>query len=200
MFWPTRDGHSHPVGRRAGCPHPAAPRGGANVRGRIWNPPLRPTANATANRENAPPQGPREGHGPPLQTFRNAPPNRNGCDHPVGRRAGCPHPAAPRGAANVHGRDLRPKSRCCAAVGLRNAPAGAVNPAPTNKFYVLATRGVHNHPGRPYPRPLPPTLPNSSFPKNKNPRPPGTCVPGGGDRYAFSACPGVTVLDRTGAG
>src|SRR5699024_7126984 len=35
------------------------------------------------------------------------------------------------------GRDLRPKSRRCAAVGLRNAPAGAVNPAHTNKFYVL---------------------------------------------------------------
>ena len=48
-----------------------------------------------------------------------------------------------RGGVRFHGRDLRPKSRRCAAVGLRNAPAGAVNPAPTNKFYVLA------HPGRP---------------------------------------------------
>ena len=47
------------------------------------------------------------------------------------RRAGCPHPAAPRAAANTRGRDLRPKSRRCAAVGLRNAPAGAVNPSPT---------------------------------------------------------------------
>ena len=49
------------------------------------------------------------------------------------RRAGCPHPAAPRGAANTRGRDLRPKSRLCAAVGLRNAPTGAVNPSPTNR-------------------------------------------------------------------
>ena len=43
---------------------------------------------------------------------------------------------APRGGANARGRDLRPKSRRCAAVGLRNAPAGAVNPAPTDKFCV----------------------------------------------------------------
>ena len=35
------DGRNHPGVRRAGCPHPAAPRGGANTRGRIWNPPLR---------------------------------------------------------------------------------------------------------------------------------------------------------------
>ena len=56
-------------------------------------------------------KAPREGHGPPLQTFRNAPPNRNGCDHPGDRRAGCPHPAAPRGAANVPGRIWNPPLR-----------------------------------------------------------------------------------------
>ena len=39
-----RDGLHHPGGRRAGCPHPAAPRGAANTRGRIGNPPLRPAA------------------------------------------------------------------------------------------------------------------------------------------------------------
>ena len=39
----------------------------------------------------------------------------------------------PRAAANARGRDLRPKSRRCAAVGLRNAPAGAVNPSPTDR-------------------------------------------------------------------
>ena len=52
----------------------------------------------------------------------------------------------PCGGAGSRGRDLRPKSRRCAAVGLRNAPAGAVNLAPTNKFYVLG------QPGRPRPR------------------------------------------------
>ena len=59
----------------------------------------------------AAPEGPREGHGPPLQTFRNAPPNRNGCNHPVDRRAGCPHPAAPCGGANVRGRIWNPPLR-----------------------------------------------------------------------------------------
>ena len=46
----------------------------------------------------------------------------------------------------ARGRDLRPKSRRCAAVGLRNAPAGGINPAPTNKFCALG------QPGRPWPR------------------------------------------------
>ena len=40
-------------GRRAGCPHPAAPRGDANACGRIWNPPLRPTAGPRPTGENA---------------------------------------------------------------------------------------------------------------------------------------------------
>ena len=40
------------------------------------------------------------------------------------------------------GRDLRPKSRRCAAVGLRNAPAGAVNPAPTNEFCASGQTGT----------------------------------------------------------
>ena len=35
---------------------PPHPRGGANTRGRIWNPPLRTTANAAANRETAAPR------------------------------------------------------------------------------------------------------------------------------------------------
>ena len=47
------------------------------------------------------------------------------------------------------GRDLRPKSLRCAAVGLRNAPAGAVNPAPTNQFYVLGQPEWPPPPGRP---------------------------------------------------
>ena len=102
------------------------PCGGGNPRGRIWNPPLRPAANAAANRETTNPaipktnvgddacivpetphcrKVPREGHGPPLQTMANAAANRNGCDHPVDRRAGCPHPAGPCGGANACGRD-----------------------------------------------------------------------------------------------
>ena len=52
----------------------------------------------------------------------------------------------PRGGARSRGRDLRPKSRRCAAVGLRNAPAGAANPAPTNIF---ASRTNRNGCGRP---------------------------------------------------
>ena len=86
----------------------------------------------------AAPEGPREGHGPPLQTFRNVPPNRNGCDHPGVRRAGCPHPAAPRGAANVRGRIWNPPLRptANAAVNRETAPpqgpAGGPWPSPTN--------------------------------------------------------------------
>ena len=147
------EGHTPPGGRRAGCPHPAAPRGGANACGRIWNPPLRPTAGprpngqtaalrlisglcrgrclhcarrrvSEANRATGPalrpeivPQTPqrrkvpREGHGPPLQTVANARPNGKGTRPPaaVGRDALIPpHPAA------------------------AGAPAGGINPSPTN--------------------------------------------------------------------
>ena len=49
------DGHGHPGGRRAGCPHPAGPCGGADTRGRIWNPPLRPAARRMAKRETTNP-------------------------------------------------------------------------------------------------------------------------------------------------
>ena len=56
-------------------------------------------------------------------------------------RGGARSQPGKRGGAGFCGRDLRPKSRRCAAVGLRNAPAGAVNPAPTNKFYVLVRQG-----------------------------------------------------------
>ena len=123
---------------RAGCPHPAAPRGGANVSilnrqcaagvnarptepgkcgGQPGNcgPALQQTSvgddarivPGTPRRRKVP----REGHGPPLQTFRNAPPNRNGRDHPGDRRAGCPHPAGPHGGANVCGRIWNPPLR-----------------------------------------------------------------------------------------
>ena len=111
------DSRNHPDGRRAGCPHPAGPRGGANTHGRIWNPPLRNgkvcgqpgnrtlcgIANLCRGRclhrpaTPAQPQGPREGHGPPLQTFRTRPAQLDSRNHPDVRRAGCPHPAGPRG-------------------------------------------------------------------------------------------------------
>ena len=121
------------------------PCGGANPRGRIWNPPLRPTANVEANRETTNPaipqtnvgddacivpetprrrKVPREGHGPPLQTMENAAANRCGLDHPGDRRAGCPHPAGPCGGGNVRGRiwnpPLRPTAKCCGQPGNRN--------------------------------------------------------------------------------
>ena len=71
------------------------PCGCATPRGRIWNPPLQPAANAAANREITNPaipqinvgddacivpetprrrKVPREGHGPPLQTMADARP------------------------------------------------------------------------------------------------------------------------------
>ena len=37
-----REGHTPPGGRRAGCPHPAAPRGGGNTRGRDKSLPYEP--------------------------------------------------------------------------------------------------------------------------------------------------------------
>ena len=55
------------------------------------------------------------------------------------------NPASPQGP----GRDLRPKSRRCAAVGLRNAPAGAVNPAPTNLPKMTRETGQPQPTGRP---------------------------------------------------
>ena len=140
MFWANRGGCAvktngcrFPGGRRAGCPHPAAPRGGANARGRIWNPPLRPTegpwsngkpcANGIANLCRG-----RCSHRPgnpaavrtPAGGINPAPTNNfyvwanrggravktNGGRFPGGRRAGCPHPAAPRGNINARGRAM----------------------------------------------------------------------------------------------
>ena len=71
------DGRNHPGDRRAGCPHPAAPRGGANVCGRIWNPPLRSMVGYATNREPQP--------------CRTANPCRGRCLHRPG------NPAAPEG-------------------------------------------------------------------------------------------------------
>ena len=122
-------------------PHPAGPCAAANTHGRIWNPPLRNgkvrgqpgsrtlcgIANLCRGRcENrpgdpAPPQGLREGHGPPLQTFRAQPAKPDGRKHPDGRRAGCPHPAGLCGAARA---------------------AGGIDPSPTTNGGSAANRGA----------------------------------------------------------
>ena len=113
------DSRNHPDGRRAGCPHPAGPRAAAGVRGRDKSLPydqrwasgqpgsrtLCGIADLCRGRcshrpgDPALPQGPREGHGPPLQTFRTRPAKPDSRNHPDGRRAGCPHPAGPCGGA-----------------------------------------------------------------------------------------------------
>ena len=53
MFWANRDGRRHPDDRRAGCPHPAAPRGNINARGRAMALPYKPrrAANQPGNRK-----------------------------------------------------------------------------------------------------------------------------------------------------
>ena len=170
MFWANRDIHGRPGDRRAGCPHPAGPCGGINApggygirpyeRGKARGQPgtyepgnvanlcrgrcLHRPANIAAART-------------PTGGINPAPTNR-------GKARGQPGTCEPGnvtnlcrgrfyigpvcGGAGFRGRDLRPKSRRCAAVGLRNAPAGGINPAPTNKFYVLGQPGQPRPPGR----------------------------------------------------
>ena len=164
--------------------HIGPARGGAGSRGRIWNPPLRPTVEHTTTRETCIPrvvatsvgddarivpgclraaQGLREGHGPPLQTAANVRPNGRaaairadvGRDAPSRRtlrRHGVPRAdmeSAPTTGGKAHdqtgnrgpcmianpcrGRCLHRPGDLAAARG----PAGGMNPAPTNKFYVL---------------------------------------------------------------
>ena len=203
MFWTNRNGRRHPDDRRAGCPHPAGPCGGANAPvlklprcGGRERPPYGAGENAAANRKIAAAQTPAGGYGiRPYGRWQGPRPNkkpqpcgianpRRGRFHigpdrggagfpgrdesrPYGRwqgprpnkkpqpcgianpRRGRFHIGPDRGGAGFPGRDLRPKSRRCAAVDLRNAPAGAVNPAPTNKFYVLNQLGRPPPPGRP---------------------------------------------------
>ena len=116
---------THPDDRRAGCPHPAGPRGGANIS--ILNRQCAAGVNARPTKpKNC--RGQPGNCGPALQQT------------PVGDDA-CIVPRTPWHRKRP-GRDLRPKSRRCAAVGLRNAPAGAVNPAPTNKFCVSGQTGT----------------------------------------------------------
>ena len=120
------------------------PCGGGNPRGRIWNPPLRPTANVEVNRETTNPampqtnvgddacivpetphrnKLPREGHGPPLRTMANA--------RPTG--------AAATTRTNV-GRDALIPPDLAAA----HPPAGGINPSPTNHGGPAANRKITN--------------------------------------------------------
>ena len=83
----------------------------ANTPGRIWNPPLQWFFNVAANRETM---------------IRALPRTCVGADSISARSAAAQTPP---------GGYLRPKSRTCGPVGLRNAPAGAVESAPTWVFH-----------------------------------------------------------------
>ena len=135
MVWPSPTNHgecpanrcglNHPGDRRAGCPHPAGPCGGANPRGRDKSLPYKPRrAHGQPGNRNlrvminlcrgrclhrpgdpAPPQGPAGGPWPSPTNHGGRLANRCGRNHPGDRRAGYPHPAGPRGGANACGRD-----------------------------------------------------------------------------------------------
>ena len=111
----NRDGPAHPGGRRAGCPHPAAPcaaatpAGGYGIRpynqrrarGQPGNRCPCVIKNLCRGRCSHRPGGtyaartPAGGINPaPTNKFAFWT-NRDGPAHPGGRRAGCPHPAAP---------------------------------------------------------------------------------------------------------
>ena len=55
VLWTNRDGSAHPGGRRAGCPHPAAPRAAANPAGGYGIRPYTTNGGRAANREIANP-------------------------------------------------------------------------------------------------------------------------------------------------
>ena len=127
----NRNGSAHPGGRRAGCPHPAAPRAATNPRGRDKS---RPYGQILC-----------------FEPTGMAPPTRAA----VGRDALIPpHPAPPRTPAGGYGirpynqRQARgqPGNRCpCVIINLcrgrclhrpggpyaARTPAGGINPAPT---------------------------------------------------------------------
>ena len=137
----------------------ALPRGyAAGQTGPIWNRPLHGVFAAA--------RGLREGHAPPLHAVRERPAKWDCRGRPGERRAGCPHPAGPRGGGNVPGFEFqrcggrkrppygpgktrRPTGkmqppRCTVGADSISArftaahgSAGGINPAPTNKFYVL---------------------------------------------------------------
>ena len=135
MFWANRDARHHPGGRRAGCPHPAAPHAAADTPvlklprcGGRERPPYGAGKTWWQTGKAWQRKAPREGHGPPLQTTANARPNGMA--------------AAPRYCNLCRGRCSHRPGDLAAARG----SSGGINPAPTNKFCVLANRDGRNHP------------------------------------------------------
>ena len=161
MFWANRGGRAvktngcrFPGGRRAGCPHPAAPRGGATpaggygirpydrrrARGQTGNRGANGIANLCRGRCLHRPGNPAAARGSP-GGINPAPTNNfyvwanrggravktNGCRFPGGRRAGCPHPAAPRGGANARGRIWNPPLRPTEGPWSNGEPCGGAN-------------------------------------------------------------------------
>ena len=119
---------------------------------------------------------PREGHGPPLRTGTDATAIRLVRNTKFIRRGGfhiCPGTFAPPQSPRD---DLRPKSRACGPVGLRNAPAGAVQASSPTGGCVMRGRSIPVGRGiaavRRGPRPknkIPKTSRRAVFPS----RPPG---------------------------
>ena len=116
MLQAKPDGRNHPGVRRAGCPHPAAPCGGANTRGRDKSRPYDQRkartqpgnrafcgiANLCRGRFHIGPGTPRRRKhpgriwNPPLRINFMLQTKPDGRNHPGVRRAGCPHPPHPR--------------------------------------------------------------------------------------------------------
>ena len=137
---PNRDGRNHPGDRRAGCPHPAGPCGGANTPGGYG---IRPYDRWRAPR----PTG-------KLRPCHTTNPCRGRCSHrPAGREAFCgtmlASSRAPRLAARPRGRDksrpyeqilcFGPNRNGCSPPGGRRAgcphPAGPPTAANTPGGY-----------------------------------------------------------------
>ena len=145
---------------RGRCSHCARRR--VSEANRTAGPALRPEIVPGCSRR----RGVREGHAPLLHAVRGRPAKWACRSRPGERRAGCPHPAEPRGGGNVPdfepprcggrerppygpGKTRRPTGkmqppRCTVGADSISArftaaqgSAGGINPAPTNKFYVL---------------------------------------------------------------
>ena len=127
-----RDGLHHPGGRRAGCPHPAAPRGGnkapffeiANVRGRE-----RPPYRAGQTQRPTGKMRPRRAATPVGDDARTAP--AGAFRRPTGPQArllGRRSSRGPCGGANARGRDKSlPYNHGRPAANRENAPRRAAN-------------------------------------------------------------------------
>ena len=126
------DGRGHPGGRRAGCPHPAGPCGGARFR--FWNRQGAAGVNARPTERGKHGGQPAKRGGVRFRGRAMALPYKPGGDT---RPPGKPRPCA---ITNLcRGRCSHRPGNLAAA----RTPAGGINPAPTNKFCVLG------QPGRP---------------------------------------------------